>query len=200
MIGCVWNDKILSLLANILFKISSQLKLCGDKIVEEDMLEETFTTFHDSNVLLQQQFWEWRFTNYFELILYLLVAKQNDKLLLKDDQSKLIGFVPFPQANPTSSNDYKHGFGHGLVVKEDIILNTMVVIIRKILPATRSGMILKQNHEKRGKIYKANKLMRMNDIDVTLKGIGYILIICDHQALLSWILSLNNIIILAKKN
>ena len=36
-----------------LFKISSQLKLCGENITEEDMLEKTFTTFHASNVLLQ---------------------------------------------------------------------------------------------------------------------------------------------------
>ena len=28
------------------FKISSQLKLCGEKIIEEDMLEKTFTMFH----------------------------------------------------------------------------------------------------------------------------------------------------------
>ena len=39
-----------------LFKISSQLKLCGEKITEEDMLEKTFTTFHALNVLLQQQY------------------------------------------------------------------------------------------------------------------------------------------------
>ena len=37
-----------------LFKISSQLKLCGEKVAEEDMLEKTFMTFHASNVLLQQ--------------------------------------------------------------------------------------------------------------------------------------------------
>jgi hypothetical protein len=35
-----------------LFKISSQLKLCGEKITDEDMLEKTYTTFHASNVLL----------------------------------------------------------------------------------------------------------------------------------------------------
>ena len=39
-----------------LFKISSRLKLCGEKIMDEDMLEKTFTTFHASNVLLQQQY------------------------------------------------------------------------------------------------------------------------------------------------
>ena len=44
-----------------LFRISSQLKLCGEKVTEEDMLEKTFTTFHALNVLLQQQYRERRF-------------------------------------------------------------------------------------------------------------------------------------------
>ena len=62
-----------------LFKISSQLKLS-----EEDMLEKTFTTFHASNVLLQQQYRERRFTKYSQLISCLLVAEQNNKLLMKN--------------------------------------------------------------------------------------------------------------------
>jgi hypothetical protein len=37
-----------------LFKISSQLKLYGEKVTDVDMLEKkTYTTFHASNVLLQ---------------------------------------------------------------------------------------------------------------------------------------------------
>jgi hypothetical protein len=36
-----------------LFKIRSQLKLCGEKVIDVDMLEKTYTTFHASNVLLQ---------------------------------------------------------------------------------------------------------------------------------------------------
>ncbi|XP_050131444.1 uncharacterized protein LOC126607738 [Malus sylvestris] len=36
-----------------IFRITSQLKLCGETITEEDMLEKTFSTFHASNVLLQ---------------------------------------------------------------------------------------------------------------------------------------------------
>ncbi|CAN6684993.1 unnamed protein product [Malus baccata var. baccata] len=39
-----------------LFRITSQMKLCGDTISEKDMLEKTFSTFHASNVLLQQQY------------------------------------------------------------------------------------------------------------------------------------------------
>ena len=47
-----------------LFRISSQLKLCGENVTEKDMLKKTFTTFHASNVLLQQQYQESRFKNY----------------------------------------------------------------------------------------------------------------------------------------
>ncbi|XP_048435494.1 uncharacterized protein LOC125475164 [Pyrus x bretschneideri] len=37
-----------------LFRITSQMKLCGDTITKEHMLEKTLNTFHTSNVLLQQ--------------------------------------------------------------------------------------------------------------------------------------------------
>ena len=40
---------------SVLFKISYKLKLCGEKIIELDMLEKTYSTLHASNVLLQQQ-------------------------------------------------------------------------------------------------------------------------------------------------
>ncbi|XP_050157530.1 uncharacterized protein LOC126631447 [Malus sylvestris] len=36
-----------------LFRITSQLKLCGDTITEENLLEKTFSTFYAFNVLLQ---------------------------------------------------------------------------------------------------------------------------------------------------
>ncbi|KAM0040455.1 hypothetical protein Hdeb2414_s0012g00394071 [Helianthus debilis subsp. tardiflorus] len=35
-----------------LFRITSELKLCGEKITDDDMLEKTFSTFHASNMLL----------------------------------------------------------------------------------------------------------------------------------------------------
>ena len=67
-----------------LFKISSQLKLCGEKIIDEDMLEKTYTTFHASNMLLHQQYRERRFTKYSELITCLLIVEKNNELLLKN--------------------------------------------------------------------------------------------------------------------
>ncbi|XP_070675766.1 uncharacterized protein [Malus domestica] len=35
-----------------MFIISSKMKLCGETIIEEDMLEKTFSTFHASKVLM----------------------------------------------------------------------------------------------------------------------------------------------------
>ena len=48
------------------------------------MLERTFFTFHASNIILQQQYRQWNFTKYFELISVLLTAKKTNELLLKN--------------------------------------------------------------------------------------------------------------------
>jgi hypothetical protein len=88
-----------------LFKISSKLKLCGENKIDEDMLERTFSTFHPSNMLLQQQYRERNFKKYSELISCLLVAEQNNELLLKNHQSRLTGSAPFPEVNKTSFNN-----------------------------------------------------------------------------------------------
>ncbi|KAK4710242.1 hypothetical protein R3W88_004755 [Solanum pinnatisectum] len=70
----------------VVYKITSQLKLCGKDIKDEDMLEKTLTTFHASNFVLQQQYRERGFKKYSELISCLLVAKQHNTLLLKNHE------------------------------------------------------------------------------------------------------------------
>ena len=91
-----------------LFKMSSQLKLCGKKVIEEDMLEKTFTTFHALNVVLQHQYRERCFTKYSELISCLLVAEQNNELLLKNHQSRHTGSISLLEANATSIQTLRH--------------------------------------------------------------------------------------------
>ena len=59
------------------FRITSQLKLCGETTKDEDMLEKTFTTFRASNVILQQEYREKGFQKYSELISCLLVVEQH---------------------------------------------------------------------------------------------------------------------------
>ncbi|XP_021974581.1 uncharacterized protein LOC110869649 [Helianthus annuus] len=93
-----------------LFRITSELKLCGEKITDEDMLEKTFSTFHASNMLLSQQYRERKFTKYSELISCLLVAEQNNKLLLQNHQARPVGASPLAEVNAAN---YQSGRGRG---------------------------------------------------------------------------------------
>ncbi|KAI5332275.1 hypothetical protein L3X38_022404 [Prunus dulcis] len=77
-------------------RITSLMRLCGENISEEDMLEKTLSTFHASNVLLQQQYRHSSFKKYSELVSCLLLAEQNNELLLKNHQSRPTGSAPLP--------------------------------------------------------------------------------------------------------
>ena len=70
------------------------------------MLEKTFSTFHASNVLLQRQYREKGFRKYFELILCLLVAEQNNELLMKNHEARPIGSALFPEVNAATYHPY----------------------------------------------------------------------------------------------
>ncbi|XP_012829397.1 PREDICTED: uncharacterized protein LOC105950577 [Erythranthe guttata] len=85
-----------------MFKIVSRLRLCGDDVTEQNMLEKTFTTFHASNMLLQQQYRE-----------------ENNELLMKNHNSHPTGSQAFPEVNANVSfpevnaNNYNRGRGRG---------------------------------------------------------------------------------------
>ncbi|XP_021758379.1 uncharacterized protein LOC110723336 [Chenopodium quinoa] len=103
-----------------MFRITSQLKLCGEKITDAEMLEKTYSTFHANDVVLQTQYREKGFTKYSELISCLLVAEQNNELLMKNHESRPTGSTPFPEANATShsgkeqkARDYASSRGRG---------------------------------------------------------------------------------------
>jgi hypothetical protein len=68
---------------SVMFRITSELKLCGEKITNEDILEKIFFKFHASNLLLQQQYRERGFKKYSELISCLIVTEQNNEFLIK---------------------------------------------------------------------------------------------------------------------
>ncbi|XP_027095943.2 uncharacterized protein [Coffea arabica] len=96
-----------------MFRITSQLSLCGEKVTDENMLEKTFSIFHVSNMLLQQQYREKGFKKYSELIACLLLAEQNNELLLKNHESRSTGASPFPEANATQFQNSVRGRGRG---------------------------------------------------------------------------------------
>ncbi|XP_019241428.1 PREDICTED: uncharacterized protein LOC109221398 [Nicotiana attenuata] len=87
------------------FRITFQLKLCGDVMNDEHLLEKTLTTFHASNMVLQQQYREWGFKKYSELISCLLVAEQHNTLLLKNHEARPTGSAPLPEANMVARRD-----------------------------------------------------------------------------------------------
>ncbi|XP_058775221.1 uncharacterized protein LOC131649477 [Vicia villosa] len=96
-----------------MFRITSKLLLCGEKVTDEDMLEKTFSTFHASNVLLQQQYQEKGFIKYSDLISCLLVAEQNNELLMKNHEARPTGTTPFPQVNVARHDHYRKNRGRG---------------------------------------------------------------------------------------
>ena len=105
-----------------LFRICSQLRFCGEEVSDEEMLEKTYSTFHASNITLMQQYRMQRFSRYSELNTCLLVAEQNNDLLMKNHESRPTGSVALPEANATRSNENRNntrGRGRGRGQKRD---------------------------------------------------------------------------------
>ncbi|XP_059281225.1 uncharacterized protein LOC132034904 [Lycium ferocissimum] len=96
-----------------MFRIISQLKLCGENITDHNMLEKTFSTSPASSMLLQQQYKEMRLKKYSELISHLLVAEQHNELLMKNHENRSTGIVPFPKVNEANFYHTRRGKGRG---------------------------------------------------------------------------------------
>ena len=81
------------------------------------MLEKNITTFHASNMVLQQQYRACQYTKYSNLIACLLMVEKNNELLMKNHQVHPIGTKPVFEANDVlhdREDNYKnrHGRGH----------------------------------------------------------------------------------------
>lgn len=81
-----------------LIKIVSKLKLCGEEVTEEDLLEKTFLTADPRDLLLQYTYRKKGFTTYTNLISYLLQAEKNNEILKKTSEMRL------PEANKAGEN------------------------------------------------------------------------------------------------
>ncbi|XP_021839158.2 uncharacterized protein [Spinacia oleracea] len=106
-----WNNlrfqdfKCVSEYNSTLFKIVSLLRYCDQAVTEDQMIEKTLSTFHANNILLQQQYRERGFKRYSELISLLLVAEQNNDLLLKNHNLRPTGSMAFNEANAVESSN-----------------------------------------------------------------------------------------------
>ena len=88
-----------------LFDIVSRLEICGIKLTNAELLEKTFSTFHVSNIVLQQQYRQRQFATYSELISVLLTAEQTNELLLKDHDLRPTGSKALPEAHANSEKN-----------------------------------------------------------------------------------------------
>lgn len=91
----------------------SEFLLCGETVNDNDMMEKTLSTFHASNVLLQQQYREKKFQKYTELSSHLLVAEQNNDLLMKNHENRPIGSASFLEVNDVHAHHARRGKGRG---------------------------------------------------------------------------------------
>src|SRR5690606_19511954 len=82
-----------------LYKLVSIMRLCGEKVTEKDLLEKTFSTFHSTNILLQQQYRQKGFKTYYDLISCLLLAEANNELLMRNNDLRPPGSAPLPEAH-----------------------------------------------------------------------------------------------------
>jgi hypothetical protein len=82
-----------------LHRIVGQLRFCGQKVIESEMIDETLETFHPSNMVLQQQYRNNKYKEYLELIQVLLAAEIQDELLMKNYNMRPIGSLGVPEAH-----------------------------------------------------------------------------------------------------
>jgi len=71
-----------------LSKIVYKLRLCGEVVTEEDLLEKTFLTADPRDLLLQHIYREKGFTTYNDLLSCLLLTEQSNQLLKKNSEMR----------------------------------------------------------------------------------------------------------------
>ncbi|XP_026396219.1 uncharacterized protein LOC113290845 [Papaver somniferum] len=94
-----------------LHKIAAQFEMLGELLSEESKIEKTLSTFHASHIVLQQLYRESRFTRYSDFICCVIVAEQNNELLIKNHESRPCGSAPVPEVNRASYSGHGHDRG-----------------------------------------------------------------------------------------
>ncbi|XP_074318041.1 uncharacterized protein LOC141654825 [Silene latifolia] len=82
-----------------LFRIASQLEYCGHEVSDFTKIEKTFSTMGKRNIDFQRQIRQNKTEKFTDLIAILLVAKQNDNVLLKNGNLRLSGSIAIPEPN-----------------------------------------------------------------------------------------------------
>ena len=71
-----------------LHRISAQLRLCGDRVTDAELIDKTLSTFPPATAILAQQYQNMKFTRHSELMSYLLLAEKQQQILLKNAEAR----------------------------------------------------------------------------------------------------------------
>lgn len=94
-----------------LFRITSELNLCGHPVDDAELIEKTLSTFHVTNMTLSTHYRTLRFATYSELISHLLLAEKHDELLVKNSKIRPPGTMAPHTTQESHYNNYQHSRG-----------------------------------------------------------------------------------------
>nr|KAJ0219150.1 hypothetical protein LSAT_V11C300142090 [Lactuca sativa] len=98
-----------SILWNLLKeRFDHEKEYCGQQVTNEDMLEKTYSTIYATDITLMQQYRMQKLTRYSNINACLLVAEQNNELLMKNHESRPTGSVALPEANATNIDGHRN--------------------------------------------------------------------------------------------
>ena len=69
-------------------RIQSLLKFCTETFTEDDLLENSYSTFSATNIVMQQQYRAQKFTKFSDLIFVLLLDEKQNQLMMKNHQAR----------------------------------------------------------------------------------------------------------------
>nr|KAJ0188048.1 hypothetical protein LSAT_V11C900466900 [Lactuca sativa] len=77
-------------------RICSLHHYCGQPLIDVDLLEKTYTTFHSYDNLLQKHYYQSKFTMFPELITQLLLDEKNSIVLMRNVNSRHVDTKSIP--------------------------------------------------------------------------------------------------------
>ena len=101
-----------------LHRIVGQLRFCGQRVTDAEMIEKTLETFHPSNMMLQEQYRNNRYRKYSELINVLLAAETQNELLMKIFTMRPVGSNALPEAHASFHKKNKTFYKKGMHSKK----------------------------------------------------------------------------------